>query len=806
MIGGATRGGGGSKLGKHLDDAKGQNERTWSGSSRGLVSDSIRARVAELTTIACHARSRAPLYHVHADPDVDWSEQQWTRYWQLVEDEFALVRQPYAEAVHLKAGRQHRHRVYSLVKPDGTCLRLDHDYIRREKLHRLVELETGAAITPGRHNRAVLAALDAQGLTVAAAELRAAGLGTMERPAAPMTPRERMQAERTGVDPRVVGAAVLAAWHTSDTGAAFLAALADQGLRLAQGDKVPVVVDDQGGTHPLAKLLAKTAKAGGSAPIRAADVAARLKGVTLARHVPEDTASPSGRTPATGVEVQAIEPDAEMASTAEATSPATSSCIDVAGPPPEGARDLDPSQVDHAVDHAPQAHPATQDPNGARSIPGTSLPRSPEASSMPTEAAMADGDVIAAVDPTKPGDAARFLRQVNAAHARRMAAIAAVQSRNRLGASHVPHQRQPIHVFDTDADAVQSRTSGSDPQAVVDRGLAWGAAGDVGPTAGPGGRPEGDVDGHLRRDGGGGGVGRPAAAAGPVDAPGSGAGVEDRRGDLLAGGNRGQPGQDRGQAGRDRLAARQVELGLAARADALQRLRILTGLLAAPTPDADQPGSPEDQLTVLDDALAASDARTARVLDQEPWPDARDRDVRALRLAAQQLVDAEVGQAAEAAVVAQQRHDDAERQLGVVDRMRRVTGIGRQTQAVLAVRELADEAERLRIKADTLSYLHRDRLDRAAAQAADLARTREADRRRWIGSGAVVRAIQERHGNDLVRRAIADGDIELRDLAARNLSAARELLLRHEQAQAEPRQALAADVHVSDGRLRHIGR
>ena len=71
---------------------------------------------------------------------------------------------------------------------------------------------------------------------------------------------------------------------------------------------------------------------------------------------------------------------------------------------------------------------------------------------------------------------------------------------------------------------------------------------------------------------------------------------------------------------------------------------------------------------------------------------------------------------------------------------------------------------------------------------------REAEHRRWVESGAVIRATCERCGNDLVRRTIAAGNIGLQDLAARDLSALRKLLLRHEQAQDEPTQALVADV------------
>ena len=729
MTGGATRGSGGSQLGAHLADAKALNEATWPGSASGLVSEGIVERIAELTDIASHARSRTPLYHVHADPDCEWSDDRWRRYWELVEIEFGLVGQPYAEVIHVKAGREHRHRVYLRLTAAGTCIRIDNDYARREKLHRLIELEFGTALTPGRHNRAVIAALEAEGRLDAAAALRAAGLDSIDRPAARTTPRERAQAERTGVDPHAVGVAVLTAWRASDTGAAFLAALADQGLRVAQGDKVPVIVDTGAGTHPLSRLLAKAAKSEGSAAIRAADVAARLGTIALDRHVPGCT---------------------------------------------EAARS--------------SSEPATDDPNRVGQIVGAGLPHPLQISPAPTGGATTDAGIIAAVDPTKPGDAARFLRETSAAQARRMSAIVSARFRNHTGDVHVRYQQQPIHrhhpVQEFGVPAVgHHRRAGPEAQAVVDRGPAGRPTGDVGSAAGPGGRSEGIVDGHVRRDVGRGDVGSPAALARPAGASGGWRDIEDRRRDRPAGADRRQPGEDRREAGRDRVDAYQIDIGLAARPDALARLRALTRVLSAPIagPEADQPVSPPDRSAVLEDALAMSDARTAKVLAEQPWPNPRDRDAQALSLVAQKTIEDAVRDAQGRALAARDRRDDAERRLGMMDRLIGKMGIGRQTEAVLAIRTMAAEAEQLRMAADTLSYFQRDRLDRAAVRAADLARERQAERKRWAESSTVVRAMRERHGNDLVWRAIYAGDVDVQDLAERDLRAARELLLRLEQ-------------------------
>lgn len=287
MIAGATRGAGGSALGAHVASLRG-GQHVRMGSSRNLVSDTIKDQVRELTDLASHSRAAKPIYHIHADPPADrpLNAAGWNRYWNRFEAEFGLQRQPFAEQIHVKGGREHRHREYSLVRPDGTTMPLAFDHARREKIGRITEFEEGQALTPGAHNRAVLAALDRDGRDDVAAAMRAVDLDTMARPRAPTTPQDRAQAERTGVAPASIGAVVLTAWRTSDSGVAFSAALEEQGLRIERGSKVAVVVDQVGHVLPLARLLARAVKADGGGAIRAGDVSARISDLDLRQHEP----------------------------------------------------------------------------------------------------------------------------------------------------------------------------------------------------------------------------------------------------------------------------------------------------------------------------------------------------------------------------------------------------------------------------------------------------------------------------------------------------------------------------------------
>ena len=282
MISGATRGAGGPALGRHLTRAT-DNERVVDLEGRGLIATDIRGRVAELTRLGSHARTRTPLYHVHVDPPADrpWTADERSAWWAGFEAEFGLTDRPYAAVLHLKKGRAHEHRVYLRVRPDGSAIRLDHDYARRERLARQFEIARGEEPVPGAHNRAVIGWLGREGHTKEAGALRDAGLGAIERPRASLTPDERNQENRTGIDVQKLRAGTLAAWRASDDGASFRNALGERGLRLVQGAKTVQLIDPSGAAHDLRRTLSAASKTSGAGSIRASDIRERLRGVDL---------------------------------------------------------------------------------------------------------------------------------------------------------------------------------------------------------------------------------------------------------------------------------------------------------------------------------------------------------------------------------------------------------------------------------------------------------------------------------------------------------------------------------------------
>ncbi len=284
MIQGITTGAGGGGLGYHLADRARLNEQTRPGESRGLLAEGIKNQIDELTKLAAASRAKAPVAHFHADPPpgARWTETQWARHWERVEAEFGLQRQPFAEAIHEKGGREHRHRAYSLYDPQtGHTIPLDHYKRRNEKLSRIAEFENGEAFTKGKHNRAVAYALEAEGRADVAAAIRHAGLTEGPPGIARTTPQERAQNERTHIDKKDVAAATSAAWKSADSPTAFLAAMRDQGMRIAQGDRTLLVVDQSGNSHSLTRMLSMAARADGEPSSSAAEINSRMAGAEI---------------------------------------------------------------------------------------------------------------------------------------------------------------------------------------------------------------------------------------------------------------------------------------------------------------------------------------------------------------------------------------------------------------------------------------------------------------------------------------------------------------------------------------------
>ena len=77
-----------------------------------------------------------------------------------------------------------------------------------------------------------------------------------------MTPAQRHQGARTGIDPTKIPPIALGIWQKYPTDA-LVREFALEGLRLCEGDKGAVLVDLAGGIHSLTRVIGKASAAEG---------------------------------------------------------------------------------------------------------------------------------------------------------------------------------------------------------------------------------------------------------------------------------------------------------------------------------------------------------------------------------------------------------------------------------------------------------------------------------------------------------------------------------------------------------------
>lgn len=285
MIGSVNTCAGGQRLASHLANAE-ANEAVEVTQVQGLVAQSISGAMAELGRLARGARTAQPLVHSIASPLLELSASQWEQHWAEIEIEFGLCAQPFIEVEHRKVGgggrtARHRHRVYLRILPDGRAIPIAHAAPRCEKISRITEFAVGEPVTSGSYNRSVIDALRGDGRHDVADHLAALGLDRAKRPVAASS-NERQQAERRrDLAPAEVWVRVWRAWTISNDAVGLIANLHRDGLRLAKGEKGPVVISPAGSVASLRRAVANGASLAGAAKPRQKDIIERLGGTGL---------------------------------------------------------------------------------------------------------------------------------------------------------------------------------------------------------------------------------------------------------------------------------------------------------------------------------------------------------------------------------------------------------------------------------------------------------------------------------------------------------------------------------------------
>ena len=201
---------------------------------RGFVADNIRDAFTDVQIQSEATRCQKPFFHAYMRLPAEESltREQWLTVAGRVEKRLGFEDQPRAVAFHYKPdGSTHMHVAWSRIDLD-TMKAIDPGLYKNKLKELCREMERDFGLTLVRNER------DPEQQT------RAAGRNEFE------------QSRRLNTDLKAIRETIRDCWDRSDNGRAFNAALEQQGLILARGDRRDfVVVDAEGGDHALGKRI-----------------------------------------------------------------------------------------------------------------------------------------------------------------------------------------------------------------------------------------------------------------------------------------------------------------------------------------------------------------------------------------------------------------------------------------------------------------------------------------------------------------------------------------------------------------------
>lgn len=223
----------GAKLARYLTTGKDQ-ERAELWELRGFAADNIRDAFRSVHIMAEGTKCEQPFFHVQVRNPIEdrhLTREEWRLVADRIEAKLGLTGQPRALVFHTDeiTGEVHLHAAWSRIDADTLTARPLPFF--KERLKDVArQLERELDLTRVKNER--------------------------DGPVKAPDRDEFEQARRLGVDIRQVRQTIRECWDRSDCGRSFEAALADEGMALAKGDRRDyVVLDDAGGLHALGKRI-----------------------------------------------------------------------------------------------------------------------------------------------------------------------------------------------------------------------------------------------------------------------------------------------------------------------------------------------------------------------------------------------------------------------------------------------------------------------------------------------------------------------------------------------------------------------
>lgn len=207
---------------------------------RGFAAEDLHGAFFETEALAKGTQCRKPFFHVIVNPpetrDLTYGE--FERAFAALDDKFNLHDHARAVVFHEKDGRRHAHVAWSRIDTEHMrAAHLAHSHRKCQDVARALIREFGLEKLPGHENR-------------------------KDRSPDNFTRDEWQAAVRRGDDPQEIKRVIREALEYADSRKAFEAALGQQGMFLARGDRRGfVVVDHRGQVHSLSRATGQNKKA-----------------------------------------------------------------------------------------------------------------------------------------------------------------------------------------------------------------------------------------------------------------------------------------------------------------------------------------------------------------------------------------------------------------------------------------------------------------------------------------------------------------------------------------------------------------
>jgi len=236
IINGGSRSNG-AFFAKHLTNGE-HNERVTLCEMRNLAAENIPDAFREMEAVAMGTLCSNYFYHANINPreNEHLTAGQWQQAVETLEKHLRLDGHARFVVEHQKAGRTHRHVVWSRIDVASmTAVTMTDDYEKHQTVARLLEKKFRLA-----RGRSVLG------------RTRASGPRPTRRPKT----WEVFRGQKSGIDPWAMKQSITEIFRNSRSAREFVAALKGRGYMLERGDRCDFLIRDQAGhLHSLARRI-----------------------------------------------------------------------------------------------------------------------------------------------------------------------------------------------------------------------------------------------------------------------------------------------------------------------------------------------------------------------------------------------------------------------------------------------------------------------------------------------------------------------------------------------------------------------